>query len=136
MGMIHLPNMRFYTYNGVFDEEKKLGQQIAVDVTVHYPIETAVKDDDLSTTISYVDVYQRVEAIVTTSQFNLMESLANTLLVALLTQFPQVDKIDVAVRIIFHCLVSMIRLSFKSVAHQLTYRSGLKHDAGLFEYGG
>lgn len=97
MGMIHLPNMRFYTYNGVFDEEKKLGQQIAVDVTVHYPIETAVKDDDLSTTISYVDVYQRVEAIVTTSQFNLMESLANALLVALLTQFPQVDKIGVAV---------------------------------------
>ncbi|GHC26084.1 dihydroneopterin aldolase [Leuconostoc lactis] len=97
MGMIHLPNMRFYTYNGVFDEEKKLGQQIAVDVTAHYPIETAVKDDDLSTTISYVDVYQRVEAIVTTSQFNLMESLANALLVALLTQFPQVDKIDVAV---------------------------------------
>ena len=120
MGMIHLPNMRFYTYNGVFDEEKKLGQQIAVDVTVHYPIETAVKDDDLSTTISYVDVYQRVEAIVTTSQFNLMESLANALFI----------------RIIFRCLVSMIRLSFKSVAHQLTYRSGLKHDAGLFEYGG
>lgn len=23
MGMIKLPNMRFYTYNGVFDEEKK-----------------------------------------------------------------------------------------------------------------
>ncbi len=97
MGMIHLPNMRFYTYNGVFDEEKKLGQQIAVDVTVHYPIETAVKDDDLTTTISYVDVYETVKTIVTTKQFNLMESVANTLLSALLTQFPQVTQIDVAV---------------------------------------
>ncbi len=34
MGMIKLPNMRFYTYNGVFDEEKKLGQQISVDVVI------------------------------------------------------------------------------------------------------
>lgn len=97
MGTIHLPNMRFYTYNGVFDEEKKLGQQIAVDVTVHYPIETAVKDDDLTTTISYVDVYETVKNTVTTQPFNLMESVANTLLIKLLSQFQNVERIDVAV---------------------------------------
>lgn len=61
MGTIHLPNMRFYTYNGVFAAEKQLGQPLSIDVMVTYPIETAVHDDDLNTTISYVDIYQEVE---------------------------------------------------------------------------
>ncbi|MCK8605582.1 dihydroneopterin aldolase [Leuconostoc citreum] len=86
MGMIKLPNMRFYTYNGVFDEEKKLGQQISVDVVIHYPIETAVRDDDLNTTISYVDIYEIVKDVTTQQSFNLMESLANAILMALLKQ--------------------------------------------------
>ncbi|MGR8773936.1 dihydroneopterin aldolase [Leuconostoc citreum] len=87
MGMIKLPNMRFYTYNGVFDEEKKLGQQISVDVVIHYPIETAVRDDDLNTTISYVDIYELVKDVTTQQSFNLMESLANAILMALLKQW-------------------------------------------------
>lgn len=98
MGTIYLPNMRFYTYNGVFEEENKLGQQLSIDVTVHYPIETLVHDDDLTTTISYVDIYQAVEKIATTQQFNLIESLANTILQDLLTRFPNVEKVDVAVK--------------------------------------
>lgn len=97
MGKIQLPNMRFYTYNGVFDEEKKMGQQIAVDVTLHYPIETAVVDDDLNTTISYVDVYEAVATFVQGHQFNLMESLANGILWDLLAQFPTVEQVAVTV---------------------------------------
>ena len=57
MGQIQITNMRFYTHNGVFAEEKTLGQQISVDVAVDYDIEHQVKDDDLTTTISYADVY-------------------------------------------------------------------------------
>lgn len=97
MGTIKLPNMRFYTYNGVLKAENELGQQISVDVTIHYPIETAVKDDDLETTVSYVDVYETVEKLVTTRQFKLIESLAQSLLVKLLSQFQQVTSIDVSV---------------------------------------
>ncbi len=89
--------MRFYTYNGVLKAENELGQQISVDVTIHYPIETAVKDDDLETTVSYVDVYETVEKLVTTRQFKLIESLAQSLLVKLLNQFQQVTRIDVSV---------------------------------------
>lgn len=43
MGKIKLPNMRFYTFNGVHAEEKRLGQQLSVDVVVHYPIERLVQ---------------------------------------------------------------------------------------------
>ena len=76
MGQIQITNMRFYTHNGVFAEEKTLGQQISVDVTVDYDIEHQVKDDD----------------------FNLMESVANGALNALLSAFPLAEKIRLSVK--------------------------------------
>ncbi|GMA70173.1 7,8-dihydroneopterin aldolase [Leuconostoc litchii] len=98
MGTIHLPNMRFYTYNGVFSAEKQLGQPLSIDATVTYPIEVAVHDDDLNTTISYVDIYQAVEKRVNNTQVNLIESLANDILFDLLAQFKQAEKVLVAVK--------------------------------------
>ena len=40
--------MKFYTYNGVFAEEKKLGQKLEIDVDMQYPIEERVQHDDLN----------------------------------------------------------------------------------------
>ncbi|MDN6030203.1 MAG: dihydroneopterin aldolase [Lactococcus plantarum] len=98
MGKIQITNMRFYTYNGVFSEEKTLGQQISIDVTVHYDIEGKVKDDDLTTTISYADVYDIIQEFVTHHQFNLMESVANGTLAVLLEKLPQAERIELSVK--------------------------------------
>lgn len=98
MGQIQITNMRFYTYNGVFAEEKTLGQQISVDVTVTYDIEHKVLDDDLTTTISYADVYDIVRDYVTQHHFNLMESVANGALNALLSALPSAEKIRLSVK--------------------------------------
>ncbi|CAM3130043.1 dihydroneopterin aldolase [Lactococcus laudensis] len=98
MGQIQITNMRFYTHNGVFAEEKTLGQQISVDVTVDYDIEHQVKDDDLTTTISYADVYDIIRDYVTQHDFNLMESVANGALNALLSAFPMAEKIRLSVK--------------------------------------
>ena len=97
MGKIKLPNMRFYTFNGVHAEEKQLGQQLSVDVVVHYPIERLVHGDDLATTISYSVVYRTVERVVTTNQFDLIESVALLVMRTLQTEFPQATQVDVAV---------------------------------------
>jgi dihydroneopterin aldolase len=98
MGQIQITNMRFYTHNGVFSEEKTLGQQISVDVTVFYDIEHQVKDDELSTTISYAAVYEQVRDYVTHHDFNLMESVANGVLTTLLAAFPLAEKIQLSVK--------------------------------------
>ena len=98
MGQIQITNMRFYTHNGVFAVEKTLGQQISVDVTVDYDIEHQVKDDDLTTTISYVDVYDIIRDYVTQHDFNLMESVVNGALNALLSAFPMAEKIRLSVK--------------------------------------
>ncbi|GFH40527.1 dihydroneopterin aldolase [Pseudolactococcus insecticola] len=98
MGKIEITNMRFYTHNGVFAEEKKLGQQISVDVCVIYDIEHLVKDDDLATTISYAAVFDVIENYVTTHDFNLMESLANGTLTQLLQAFSMAEEIELSVK--------------------------------------
>lgn len=57
MGQIRINNMVFHTYNGVFAEEKRMGQRLEVDLDMSYPIETAVQHDELTETVSYADVY-------------------------------------------------------------------------------
>ena len=63
--------MAFNTYNGVFAEEKKLGQKIEIDCEMDYPIETMVKTDELEETVSYADVYETIEEFVAHHNYNL-----------------------------------------------------------------
>ena len=49
-----------YTHNGVFTEEKILGQRLEIDCEISYPIEQKVIHDNLSETISYVDIYELI----------------------------------------------------------------------------
>ncbi|WP_125705600.1 dihydroneopterin aldolase [Lacticaseibacillus daqingensis] len=88
MGIIRITNMQFHTYNGVYPEERKLGQRLAVDVALRLPIETQVQHDDLAETVNYGAVYREVEAFVTTHSYQLIEMLANQLLKHLMATFP------------------------------------------------
>lgn len=98
MGKISLNNMQFHTYNGVLPEEKVIGQRLQIDVEITYPIETKVHDDDLTTTISYADVYDDVVAFVGEFNFNLIESVANGLLQTLLQKYAMAEAMTVRIR--------------------------------------
>lgn len=88
MGVIRIHNLRFHTFNGVLPEERQNGQQLAIDVALDYPIETRVKHDELSETISYAAVRDVVDTFVNEHSYKLIESLANDLLAVLLERFP------------------------------------------------
>ncbi|TLQ03454.1 dihydroneopterin aldolase [Pediococcus stilesii] len=98
MGKIRINNMTFHTYNGVFAEEKKLGQKLEIDVEMTYPIEEKVKTDNLNETVSYADVYSVIEDFVLKNNFNLIESVANNLLKILLTKFLALNAITLRIR--------------------------------------
>lgn len=98
MGKIKINNMSFHTYNGVFDEEKKLGQRLEIDVELTYPIEKKVQNDDLNETVSYADVYDEIKNFVNSNSFDLIESVANNLLRELLKKFPEIEKIKLKIR--------------------------------------
>ena len=77
MGQIRINNMVFHTYNGVFAEEKRMGQRLEV---------------------SYADVYDTTKEFLEGHQFNLIESAANGLLKTLQTQYPALGTITVRIR--------------------------------------
>ena len=52
-----LNNMIFYGYHGVYGEERKLGQLIAVDVEMVSDLSKAGLQDDLRLTVNYAEVY-------------------------------------------------------------------------------
>ncbi|CUS25986.1 dihydroneopterin aldolase [Paucilactobacillus oligofermentans DSM 15707 = LMG 22743] len=90
--------MSFHTYNGVFPEEKRMGQRLEIDVELTYPIEEQVKNDDLTETVSYADVYDTIERFVLNHNYNLIESLANNVLQTLLADYPMITEITLKVR--------------------------------------
>ena len=98
MGKIRINNMSFHTFNGVFAEEKKLGQRLQIDAELTYPIEETVKHDDLKETVSYADVYQTIEDFVLNNNYNLIESVANHLLKKILADYPTIQAVKLKVR--------------------------------------
>ncbi|MBD8088018.1 dihydroneopterin aldolase [Limosilactobacillus sp. c11Ua_112_M] len=98
MGKIRINNMPFNTYNGVFAEEKKLGQKIEVDCEMTYPIEAKVRTDNLEETVSYADVYDTIAQFVAHHNYNLIESLANNLLHEILRTYPMLDEVRLRIR--------------------------------------
>lgn len=90
--------MTFYTYNGVFPEEQKLGQKLEIDAELGYPIEQRVQHDELSETVSYADVYETIKNFVHDHHYRLIESLANYLLTKLLNDYPRLTAVTLRIR--------------------------------------
>lgn len=80
MDKIRIKNLRFYTYNGVLPEEKKLGQQIALDIEMQTSLKKAGQSDDVADTVSYAEVTEKVSELVQSKSFDLMEALVSAIL--------------------------------------------------------
>jgi dihydroneopterin aldolase len=98
MDKIKLSRMQFYGYHGVFPEENKLGQRFFVDVELSLDLAAAGRTDDLSQTVNYAEVYERIRRIVEGQPFRLIEALAEKIASDLLHQYTRVN--DVAVRVV------------------------------------
>jgi len=97
MGKIKLNNMVFYGYHGVMEQEKDLGGKFEVDLEFEFDMSAAVDSDQLQDTISYVEIYQKVKSVITTSKFHLIESLAGKILRAIFETYPT-DRVTIRIR--------------------------------------
>ncbi|NLW55653.1 MAG: dihydroneopterin aldolase [Firmicutes bacterium] len=92
-----LKNMIFYGYHGVYAAEKELGQRIEVDVEMVLPLLSAGANDDLETSINYVEVYTLIKELVEEKDYNLIEALAHAIAETLLSAY-SLEAITVRVR--------------------------------------
>lgn len=88
MDTIRLKNMVFYGYHGVTEAEKETGRRFEVDCELKIDIAEPGDTDELTDTVDYSAVYDKIEAIVTGKAFALVERLVAEIARALLDAFP------------------------------------------------
>lgn len=83
-------------HHGVFDHEKRRGQEFIVDVVLHVSTREAALADDLALTVDYGAVSTVVHGLITGAPVDLIETLAERVAAACLEQ-PGVAAVDVTV---------------------------------------
>ena len=90
---IFLDEVRFHAFHGVMPQERAVGADFTVWLTVGYDFVKAAESDDLSDTISYADLYEVVRAEVDKPS-QLLEHVALRIVKAVAARWPRIDTID------------------------------------------
>lgn len=108
---IELRGLRVRAYHGVFDHERRDGQDFVVDVTVWMDLAAAAASDDLADTLDYGALAQRVAGIVGGEPRNLIEAVAGRVADDVFS-----DERVQAVEVVLHKPQAPIPLEFADVA--------------------
>ncbi|MDF2664676.1 MAG: folB [Microbacterium sp.] len=114
---ITLTGVRAFGYHGVYADEKRDGQEFVVDVTLRLPLHLAAVTDDVSDTVHYGELAERIVEIVEGEPADLLETVAQRISDAVLAD-PRVEAVTVTV----HKPSAPITVPFGDVA--VTIRRG------------
>jgi dihydroneopterin aldolase len=114
---IALTGLRVRGYHGVFEHERRDGQDFVVDAVLEMSTSPAAASDDIADTVHYGELAERLAAVVAGEPVNLLETLAARLVDVCLTD-SRVDAATVTV----HKPQAPIPLAFEDVA--VTIRRG------------
>ncbi len=94
---ISIHGAEFFAYHGFYPEEQKLGNKFLVDVEVSFLPLTNIKEDKLSNTVDYEQLYNMVdEQMKHTSK--LIETVAQAIVDQIKDNFPVVEKIQISIK--------------------------------------
>lgn len=79
MDRIEIRGLRAYGTHGVYEEERELGQDFVVDVTLDVDLSAASASDDLDDTVDYGVLATELADGVERTRFDLIEALAGHL---------------------------------------------------------
>jgi len=96
LDQIRLLGVRATGHHGVLDDERRQGQEFAVDVVLHLDCRGAAAGDRLSETVDYGALAVQVAGIVRGEPVALLETLASRIGAACLAD-PRVVAVDVSV---------------------------------------
>ncbi|MFR9806211.1 dihydroneopterin aldolase [Pseudonocardia sp. RS010] len=108
---IELRGLRVRGHHGVFDHEKRDGQDFVVDVVLWLDLREAAATDDLTRTVHYGELAERAAAIVAGEPRNLIETVSAEIADAVMT-----DERVQAVEVTLHKPSAPIPLDFADVA--------------------
>jgi len=73
--VIALTGLRVRGFHGVFDHERRDGQEFVVDAALEVDTTPAAASDDLADTVDYGDLAQRLAAVIAGEPVDLLEKL-------------------------------------------------------------
>ncbi|MDG4794352.1 dihydroneopterin aldolase [Micromonospora sp. WMMD1082] len=77
---IELTGLRAHGRHGVYDFERASGQEFVVDAVLELDLGPAARSDDVTDTVHYGELAERLVAVVTGEPVNLIETLADRLI--------------------------------------------------------
>ena len=93
-----ITNAEFYGYHGVRAEERSLGGRYQVDAEIEYDASKTVVSDDISDAVNYEEVLYRIHEHVSGEPYNLIETMAFDIGVAIVETMPAVHSVTIRVR--------------------------------------
>jgi dihydroneopterin aldolase len=90
---VFLKDAKFYAYHGVGEQERVVGNYFIVNIRLGVDFTKAAEEDDLEGSISYADVYNKINVEMKQSSL-LLEHVANRIVERLLKDYPQLLSID------------------------------------------
>lgn len=108
---ITLTGLRVFGRHGVYEHEKRDGQEFVVDLTVWLDLSAAATSDDLADTVNYGELAERAAAIVAGPAHDLIERVAGLIAEDVLR-----DERIRAVEVTVHKPSAPIPLTFTDVA--------------------
>jgi dihydroneopterin aldolase len=94
---ISIKGIKGYGYHGVFDFEKRDGQDFFVDLEIDINLQGASKSDLLTDSVDYSLLTAIAKEAIEKLQFDLIERLAGFIADTIKENFPRVEKIEVTV---------------------------------------
>lgn len=88
--IVRLTDLRFYAHIGLFKQEKRVGNEFRVNIEVGYPA-SIFSSEDLSTSISYADIYEEVKREMS-KEWDLLESVALSIQDVILKRWQQITE--------------------------------------------
>jgi dihydroneopterin aldolase len=76
---IELRGLKVRGYHGVFDFERRQGQDFVIDAVLELDLRPAAASDDVADTVHYGELAERLAAVVSGEPVNLIETLADRL---------------------------------------------------------
>ena len=94
---ICLHDVRFYAFHGVMPQERKVGGEFLVSVKVGYPLEQAMRSDDVANTLNYAELYELVKKEMMQPSC-LLEHVMGRIVEAIEKAFPEVTSVEVKIK--------------------------------------
>lgn len=114
---IEITGLRLYGYHGVLPQEKRIGNEYLIDITIFFPFENAFQSDSVNDTINYAEIVDIIK-LINNQPSQLIENLAWRIKESLTKKFPQITSGEISVSKI---LPPIANLQLKKVSAKIKW---------------